>query len=365
MRAVVAVVAALLIVVVLWDVFETIVLPRRVTRRLRPAWIVYKCTWAPWAAIGRRLPADNTRENFLSYYGPLALLVLLAAWVVALVVGFAALHWALGSLGIADGSATFGTALYFSSTTFITLGLGDVTPRAAPDKVLTVLEAGAGFGLLALVIGYMPALYQSFSRREVAISQLDARGGSPPSAAELIRRYALEPRGRTVDEALRDWEQWSAELLESHLSYPSLAYFRSQHDNQSWLAALTAIMDVCALILSGIDGMAQGQARLTFAMARHAIVDLSQVFDVLPHEPDPDRLPAADLQRMREVLGTVGVTLSSVDLDGKELTRLRHMYEPYVHTLAHYLLMPLPDWLPRPGAQDDWQTSTRAHMLSD
>src|SRR5437763_4616288 len=120
MQVFVAVVSSILIVIVLWDVFETIVLPRRVTRRLRPTWIVYRFTWVPWSALARRMPGDNNREEFLSYYGPLALLVLLAIWALALVVGFAGVHWGLGPT--LTGSDIFGrlsTDLYFSATTFI------------------------------------------------------------------------------------------------------------------------------------------------------------------------------------------------------------------------------------------------------
>src|SRR5207253_6422420 len=142
--------------------------------------------------------------------------------------------------------------------------------------------------------GYFPVIYQAFSRREMAISLLDARAGSPPTAGELLWRYRWDKSGDALAELLREWERWAADVLESHLSYPSLAYFRSQHDNQSWLGALTTILDLCALILSGIETEAgpfpTGQARLTFAIARHAAVDLSQIFETEPHEPEPSRL---------------------------------------------------------------------------
>src|SRR5207249_10659172 len=155
-----------------------------------------------------------------------------------------------------------------------TLGYGDVVPTGAWGRSLAVAEAGIGFGFLAVVISYLPVLYQAFSRREITISLLDARAGSPPSAGELLRRLAHARSLAGVGPLLVEWERWSAELLESHLSFPVLSYYRSQHDNQSWVAALTTILDTSALLIAGVDGPDGHQARLTFAMARHAAVDL-------------------------------------------------------------------------------------------
>src|SRR5579859_328016 len=228
MSVIAAVCALVLILAALWDAFETIILPRRVRRRLRLTNVIYRVTWEPWTFIGRRL--RGARESALSLYGPLALLLLLAIWAVILIIGFGLLQWALGPQLISpSGRITFGTDLYMSGTTFFTLGLGDVVPLSPPARIITVLEGGTGFAFLAMVIGYLPILYQSFSRREVTVSLLDARAGSPPTAAELLRRHA-----ENLDELcdlLGKWELWCADLLESAISYPVLCYFRSQHDN--------------------------------------------------------------------------------------------------------------------------------------
>ncbi|MBI3328075.1 MAG: two pore domain potassium channel family protein [Nitrospinae bacterium] len=285
MQAIVAVVSCALLFVVLWDAFEGIVLPRRVTRRLRLTRLFYRYTWLPWSAAGRRMRPGKRRERYLSYYGPLSMLLLLSVWAASLIVGFAMLQWAFGSaMNAPEGAATFGTDLYVRGTTFFTLGLGDVVPRTPLARALTVVEAGTGFGVLALVIGYLPVLYQAFSQREVSISLLDARAGSPPSATELLRRHS-QGHMEELRQLLRDWERWAAEVLESHLSYPVLGYYRSQHDNQSWLAALTTILDASALVIVGIDAGPARQALLTFAMARHAVVDLAQIFNTPPGFP--------------------------------------------------------------------------------
>ena len=357
--------AILLIVAALWDVFETIILPRRVTRRLRLAGLVYRVTWKPWSWLARHRHAGNRRETFLSFYGPLALLVLLGFWVVVLILGFALLQWAVGSqLTAADGSSGFGTDVYMSGTTFFTLGLGDVFPNSALSRIVTVLEAGTGFGLLAMVIAYLPILYQAFSRREVNISLLDARAGSPPSAVELLRRYNQGQNLDSLEVLLRSWETWAAELMESHLSYPSLAYFRSQHEHQSWVAALTTILDVCALAMVGIDGISLQSARLTFAMARHAAVDLGQVFNADPDLKVSERLCPEELIQLRALLADAGIPLREGSTADQKLEKLRGMYEPFVKALSDNLLMPLPPWLPPPNAVDDWQTSVWQHMTT-
>ena len=357
MPVLVAVVSCALLAVVLWDAFEAIVLPRRVTRRLRLTRLFYRYTWLAWSAVGRRMRPGKQREKYLSYYGPLSLLLLLSVWALSLIVGFAMLQWALGSaMSAPEGTATFGTDLYMSGTTFFTLGLGDVIPRTRLARALTVVEAGTGFGFLALVIGYLPVLYQAFSQREVIISLLDARAGSPPRAAELLRRHG-QGYMEELGQLLRDWERWSAELLESHLSYPVLGYYRSQHDNQSWLAALTTILDASALVIVGIDGGPARQALLTFAMARHAVVDLAQIFNTPPRAPEPDRLPPADLGRLREGLAAAGVQLNDASGADRKLADLRRMYEPYVNALADYLCVTLPLWTATAGTIDNWQTS--------
>ncbi len=358
MKVFTGMIGLLLLFVVLWDAFETIVLPRRVTRKFRLTRLFYRSTWTPWRAFARLLPGRKLRESYVSFFGPLSLLLLLTVWAAGLVVSFGLLHWALGSAIQTPGeAASFTTDLYLSGTTFFTLGLGDVTPRSSLARVLTVVESGMGFGFLAMVIGYLPVIYEAFSRREVNISLLDARAGSPPSAAELLRRHSRDHGIQALQQLLHDWERWSAELLESHLSYPVLAYFRSQHNNQSWLAALTAILDASAVVMAGLEGACERQAELTFAMARHAVVDLAQVFSTAPKQPPHDRLPPAELVRLRAYLAAAGLPLrDGVGVDQK-LHELRRLYEPYVHALAQYLALPLPPWLTKSRRTDNWQTS--------
>jgi len=351
-----------LLLVVLWETFETIVLPRRVTRHFRLTRLFYRMTWQPWRFIARRIQKKKTREAMYSYYGPLSLLLLMAFWALGMVIGFALIHFGDGArFNGALLPSRLGNALYISGTTFFTLGLGDITPATPLGRFVTVFEAGLGFGFLALVIGYFPVLYQSFSRRETTITLLDARAGSPPTAFELLRRHLFSGTLHVdaLTDVLRTWENLAADMMESHPSYPVLAYFRSQHDNQSWIGALTAVLDVCALSMVGLEGMCQYQARMTFAIARHTVVDLSQVFSARPQtEQSSNRLSDDDLLFIRKELAGSGFNLTLSDGDHAELTRIRAQYEPYAIALAEYLGFVLPPWVKRdaPG-KDNWQTT--------
>ncbi len=349
-----------LIALVLWEGFETIVLPRRVTRRFRLTRLFYRRTWRPWAKMVASVVPAQWRETWLSVFGPLSLLLLLTVWAGGLIAGFALLHWAAGSAVPArDGNYGFFTDLYLSGTTFFTLGIGDVVPRSAVARLLVVTESGMGFAFLALVIGYLPALNQSFARREVSISLLDARAGSPPTAAEMLLRHGHERGMEALRQLLHEWERWSAEFLEGHLSYPVLAYFRSQHDNESWLAALTAILDTCALVMAGLEGACERQAELTFAMARHAVVDLCLVFRTGLSDPIHNRLPPDMLAILRATLATAGIKLHEGKEADLKLEELREMYEPYIHALATYFQVGIPPWIAAERRPDNWQGNIR------
>lgn len=351
-------VGAAIFLIVLWDAFESIILPRRVTRRFRLARVFYKSTWRIWKLVMRLVSSRKRREALLGFYGPLSLLVLVAVWAVGLVLGFGLMQYGAGSAVNMSGSEpSFMTDIYLSGTTFFTLGLGDVVPRSALARALVVAEAGFGFGFLAAVIGYLPFIYGSFSKREVDISLLDSRAGTPPTAGELLRRHSYVHGLEALRDLLKDWELWAAELMESHLSYPVLAYFRSQHDNQSWIASLTAILDTCALLMVGIEDSCEKQAELTFAIARHAVADLSQVFGTAPAALPHDRLPAEELRRIRDTLAQHGLKLLDGEDADRRLLELRRMYEPYIHALAAYLNQTLPPWIPQKKGKDNWQTT--------
>jgi hypothetical protein len=350
----------LLLLYALIDAFQTIILPRRATGRLRLTRIFYAATWLPWAWAATRVKDVRKRETLLSIYGPLSLVALIVIWATALICGFGLIYHALGSPFLdpmgrnANPTSAWHTDFYISGTTIFTLGLGDVVPNSPVVRNLIVLEAGIGLGFVALVIGYFPVLYGAFSRREVAISLLDARAGSPPTAAELLKRHSFEGGNDALALLLEEWERWSAELMESHISYPLLCYFRSQHSNQSWLGGLTAVLDTCALLIAGVQEHPARQAQLTFAMARHAVVDLSQIFSLVPVKEMDDRMPPEEFQKLQDRLCSHGVPLCRDDKSQQRLRHMRQLYEGHAEALSRFLCMPLPPFVTHHPHKDNW-----------
>jgi Ion channel len=357
MHFVSAIAGTLSILAILLDAFETVVLPRRVRRSFRITSWFYRRTWIPWRNLASHIRSQSRRENLLGYFGPLSLIFLLILWAGGLILGFALLQYGAGEhFRLSGEPLTFGLLVYHSGETFFTLGYGDIIPSSGVARALAVIEAGLGFGFLGVVIGYLPTIYSSFSRREIEISLLDARAGSPPTAAELLARFGNCPQQAVLDQIFKDWERWAAEVLESHLSYPVLSFFRSQHNNQSWLGALTTILDASALVIAGVDGLRDEQAKITFAMARHAVVDLAQVVSARYNPQAADRLPLEELDRLRQNLAARGVKLRAGAGFEEKLNYLRSLYEPYAVSVALNLSINLPPWVHREKQKDNWQS---------
>ncbi len=364
---------------VVLDAFQTIILPRRPTKRFRITRFFYVLTWRPWCWMADWTGNKKTREQIYSVYGPLSLLLLLVLWAVLLVFGFALVYFGAGT-PFGDPMAPASTLpvwltqlrtdVYVSGTTLFTLGLGDVTPHNHLARAVVVTECGTGLAFVALVIGYVPVLYQAFSKREVSVAMLDGRAGSPPTATELLRRHGFEGGQEELRLLLGEWERWSAEILESHISYPLLCYYRSQHDNQSWLSALVAVLDTCALVITMIEGPTVRQAQLTFAIGRHALIDLGHVFHVEEkaaiHEQEyEDRMPAAVFNRLCDALGEMQMRLCGDPPTMRRLAAIRKMYEPHAEALSEYLRMPLPLWVAEPKQKDSWKSVAELRMSAE
>lgn len=349
----------LLLLIALVDVVETIVLPRTVQRGFRLTPLLIRTGWSTLRPLIKALPSSSVRQTILVAYAPLTVVALILIWATMLIFGFSLIQFGYGTPWVTPDATGFAGYLYVSAVDFFTLGLGDVVTKDGLGRFLCVFEAGFGFGFLGLVVGYVPVFYNAFSRREVTMVLLDSKAGSDPTATEFLHRHAEAQAWGALTTTLKEYERWSAELLESYLSYPILALYRSQHDDQSWLITLTAILDVCALIEVGFEepgdwyGPLRFQARATFAMARHVIVDLAYVLNV-PPDRDEGRLNTEIYRAMDGYLRQTGLSLRP---DFEKTKRIRDTYEPYVCSMARYLLVELPPWLSKSHDPDHWQTS--------
>jgi hypothetical protein len=350
------VVGAVLVLLMLLEIFLAFLLPRRVKRDPLLARRIALFAYRPWRWVARRLP-EQPGDTLLGMYGPFGLLLDLAVWVAVLMLGYACLQWAGGShLGFRP--VAFAQDLSFSAATMVSAGTATLAPHDAFARVVQVLTAATGLAVLGIVIGYLPSLYQSFSQRETTVSQLDARAGSPPSAGRLVERAVAAGGWPALNAYLRGWETWSAELMETHLSYPILAFFRSQHVNQNWLSALCTILDASALAVSAAPKGTVEEARYTFAISRHAVADLSYTFRAKPVTDGPDRLPPADFDLLLAELRATDVELGAEPAAIQaQLARMRGLYEPYAKALARRVELRLPPWLAPESPTDNWRTT--------
>lgn len=343
---------------VLLDAFQTIILPRRPVGRFRITSLFVILTWRPWEYLIEHFASRRNRDQLYSFYGPLSLLMLFVVWAMLLVTAYMLMYFGL-HVPFSDPTHPvtafehLRSCFYVSGTTLFTLGLGDVQPATHVARMLLVLESGTGLGFVALVIGYVPVLYTAFSQREIAVALLDARAGSPPAAGELLQRHNFSGGHQALTLLLSEWERWCAEMLETHISYPILCYYRSQHDNQSWLSALTAVLDTCALLITTIEGPSTRQAQLTFAIGRHTLVDLGHVFHLEKNEQayreaPPVRLQDDEFARLCEMLAGAGFSLCGDVESHERLSAIRRLYEPHACAMADYLHLQLPLWAPPP-----------------
>jgi hypothetical protein len=342
-----------IIIIVLVDAFETIILPRRVNRRIRLARIFYRSFWRLWLKGKKLFKSTNRTKGYLGTFGPLSLIILIVIWAIALIFGFALINYGTQTdIQSPHESRDLVTYFNLSGATFFPLGLADTYPLKEMGKTLAITESGVGFAFLAIIIGYLPVLYQGFSRREVNINLLDSHAGSPPSALYLLQQLSKHEITEELKPQLQNWETWCAELLETHLSYPVLAYYRSQHDDQSWVAALIMILDASSLVLASKNNRLHAYAKATFAIARHAAVDLTQAFFLKPHSPNHDRLSKKELEKIKKLLKDSDFELKNGNEAEKKLTYLRKLYEPHMQAMSDYFHMPIAPFI-IPGEIDE------------
>src|SRR5919201_2171955 len=340
------VLAGLLVVVaILFDVFLAVVVPRRAPnmgRMLRVSVFLIPGLWTVWRELGLRLSSSERREAFLGSFGSLAVVLLLGAWVAGLIAGYGLLLHALGSQ-LRPAPQDLGTALYFAGVALLTLGFGDIVATEAPARFIALSAAANGLGLFALVITLMFTLYGSFQRREVAVVVLQAGAGAPPSGVTLLESYALGGMLDDLPRVFSEWQAWAAEVLDSHLAYPILAYFRSSHDNDSWISSLGAVMDAATLVLTTIDGGPKGWAKLSRAIGGHCLEDLVQSFR-LAAEPEVG-VEREEFDEARRRLERAGFVLRDADESWTSFSRYRAEYAGRVNALARYWATPPAQWI--------------------
>jgi hypothetical protein len=233
-----------------------------------------------------------------------------------------------------------------SASTFLTLGLGDITSADPLARSFVILEAGTGYVFLGLLITYMPVLEQAYGSREIGNQLIHSRAGHPSGAIKFLHRYSSPDRQEILRGILREGERWMADILQTHLSHPVLSFYRAQHWGHSWLVSLTTLLDSCALLIVGGEGMAPEQAKLTYRMGLHLLKDLTAALSLSADPEAGGRLTEAEVPALIAALESSAIPWTIGPRQTMQLLRLVRRYEVYLVVLSDWLVIPLDGWLP-------------------
>jgi hypothetical protein len=335
----------LCVALTLSDVFQSVVMPRATGRRFRPSFYLWRSMWNLWPRLAWRLYAEDgdRREEFFAVFAPLMLVLLIGFWVGMLILGFALMLWAMRA-AIAPAHASFGEILYFAGTTLLTIGFGDVVGRSAGPRLISVLAALAGLSFLSITTAYLFAIFGSFQQRETFVVTIAARAGAPPSGVNLLAIAGYSLTRDDLSPLMIDAQRWAAAVMESHLAYPVLAFFRSSHDDQSWVGTLGTLLDAATLLMTTIDGIKDGQARIFYNVGRHATRDLSRYFRVEASEQAPG-IERTEFEHACDRLAAAGYQLHDREESWKRFSALRASYATQLNELARFFQIPPLQWI--------------------
>ncbi len=343
---------ALLLVLVAWDVFETIVVPRPTPGWFRIGRYLVRGSWrAIRAFAGSGADRGPAWERLLGLFGPAATLGLLVAWLITLIVGFGLILFGLRDQ-LDPVPTNLGSALYFSATSVLTIGYGDIVANGPAARIIVVAAAACGLGVVALVVTFLFALYASYQRRETAVVLLQAKAGAPLSAVVLLETLARLDLDDHLPGFFGQWEQWIVEVLDSHVAYPLLGYFRSSHDNLSWISALGTVLDTASLVLTTIEGIPRGQAALVSELGTHLVEDITNIGNRAQATASLDR---AAFDAVHARLGAAGYRLVPEAEAWTAFSAARAAYADRLEAMAAFWLLPSVSWF---GGSDALRSPT-------
>jgi hypothetical protein len=338
------------IALVLNDVFQSVIVPRAVGRRWRISFVVWRTMWRLWPALSWKLyPRDDDgREDFLAMFAPFTLVLLLIVWITGQIVGYGFIFWGLRG-GLAPPVHTLAQAMYFSGTSALTVGFGDIVGRSPGTRFFSVVAAMSGLGIFAIVTAYLFSLFGSFQLREAFVVIAGSRAGTPPSGVNLLCIAGYSETRDDLDRLMIDAQRWSAQLMETHLAYPVLAFFRSSHDYESWVGTLGTLLDAATLLMTTVDGARTGQARLFYNLGRHATGDLARYFRLAGNAADPG-VERHEFDRACERLQAAGYALRDRDDAWKRFSELRSSYAGHLNAMGAFFEIPPLQWVGDRGA---------------
>jgi hypothetical protein len=340
----VSIVAGLVLLpIVFYDLFQTVVLPRPAVHKLQLARILVRPLWRVWKWVALRSTAVDKSEGRLATFAPVALITLVLLWALGLVLGYGLILFGLRDQFTPE-LADFPEAFYVSASTLVPLAYGDFVPEQGLARALIVLESANGVAFGAAAITLLFELYGSFRSREEAVVALDALAGAPASAVQLLETAA----GPTMDGILKDtfeeWRKWSAMVLESHLAYPLLVYFRSSHDNEAWINSFGAVMDAANLIITSVENdESHGSAKLMFTVGNHLVEDVAWLFRF-----QADDGPIIEREEYVAAIGRLkaaGYQAQDGDAHWEKFAKFRGKYASTLNNISQLLAAPPAPWV--------------------
>ncbi|HVA29295.1 MAG TPA: potassium channel family protein [Candidatus Baltobacteraceae bacterium] len=339
------VVGALLVVLSLTDVFQSVVVPRAPAgRRLRPSFYSARAAWWLWPHLSWWLHPRNPdrREDFLAIFAPFNLILTLMLWSLLMLLGYGAIFFAMRE-NVRPELVTFPEAFYFAGTSFFTIGFGDYVGSSGWTRLIALAAGASGFGVISTTTAYLFAIFGAFQAREQFVVTLGARAGSPPSGVGFLEIAQLTKTTGSLSPIMRDAQQWAATLMETHLAYPILAYFRSSHDYESWVGTLGTLLDASTILLSTVVDF-DGEAKVFHTIGRHATHDLARYF----HLASEDRNAGVTFEEFNEAcerLERCGYTLRERREAWERFTTLRGAYATNLNALARFFQTPPLRWI--------------------
>lgn len=337
-RVIVFLAGAVAVYATVGSAVRTVILPRGVPSKLaRAVFLPTRAVFRLWAGPGATY---ERRDRVMALYAPVALLILLGVWVTLILGGYTAMFWGLGGRPLR-------TAFVLSGSSVLTLGFE--RPPDLPSTSLAFTEAGTGLVMLAMLITYLPSIYGSFSRREIAVTDLEIRAGSPPSGVEMIERYWILGRIDRLEEVWRRWEEWFEELEESHTSFPALVFFRSPQPDHSWVTAAGAVLDGASLVTSTVDAprnvAAEFCIRAGYLSLRRIATFFGVPYDPNPKQGDPITIGRDEFDAVCDRLATAGVPLKEDrDQAWLDFAGWRVNYDTVLIAMAGLTMAPYAMW---------------------
>lgn len=293
------------VILTLFSAFSTFVLPRAARSQLNR--IVFGLLRRIINFLLHFAKTYERRDAIMAYYAPIGVISLLPVWYLLILLGYAAIYWALG---VEDVFA----ALRLSGSSLFTLGFE--ISKTPPVTVAVFTEAMTGLMLVGLLIAYLPTMYAAFSRREQVVNMLEVRAGSPPAASEMLLRFHRNQGLEKLAEYWKIWEAWFADIEESHTTLPALVFFRSPRAENSWVTAAGAVLDAAAITLSAVEIPYEVSAALCIRAGFLAFRRIANYFDIPnpqdPHYPEfPICVERAEFDAVLDQLAAAGLPLKA------------------------------------------------------